>query len=199
MFSRPGEFGSLLSEKINKDGSTSIPTVNLTDSYSHFNGKKENISIQILPCPNGPKDDTEFLTLSLYENTTIGTEIFSPKNSRFDAFEILEGEIYPVVIDYYSGKIWLSGQLDYETMTSFKLKIRGSDSGNPLIFSDIVLDIEILDVNDNFPKISCAEVIQISDETSLMTSVAYATLKDNDSTHQEKVLKRSDFKTQFKL
>ena len=153
MFSSQGEFGSLLSEKINKDGSTSIPTVNLTDNYSHFNGKKENISIQILPCPNGPKDDTEFLTLSLYENTTIGTEIFLPRNSRFDAFEILEGEIYPVVIDYYSGKIWLSGQLDYETMTSFKLKIRGSDSGNPLIFSDIVLDIEILDVNDNFPKI----------------------------------------------
>jgi hypothetical protein len=54
-------------------------------------------------------------------------------------------------IDQNTGVISVKSGLDRETLANYKLVIRASDQGTPVLSSSKVVPIKILDVNDNPP------------------------------------------------
>ncbi|XP_043267899.1 fat-like cadherin-related tumor suppressor homolog isoform X3 [Venturia canescens] len=58
------------------------------------------------------------------------------------------------IIDEKTGIISLAAGLDRETIPSYVLEIHARDSGQPMLQSFVMVDIEILDANDNPPLFS---------------------------------------------
>lgn len=69
------------------------------------------------------------------------TYLFDEEHTDEDAHDVFS-------IDFYSGKVILKKELDYETRQEYQLKIIASDSKH---MAQSTLTIRIVDVNDNVP------------------------------------------------
>ena len=131
---KPDPIENLFSGEFGLDGSILKPSKNISDFYQTWRGEKTEISLNLIPCENEPKNDKKGVHLSLPENATIATEIFAPNGlPGFDQYEIVQRKDNPVVIDTYTGKVWLSGHLDFEIRAQINFDVRASKSTNPLI------------------------------------------------------------------
>lgn len=92
------------------------------------------------------------------------------------------GDIVPeqlkklVTLDERTGSVNLSSSLDFEILQEFKLSIVASDNGHPPLLSEVVVEVEVLDVNDNAPKFQKSlyesEVVENSEVGSRIVQVA---------------------------
>ncbi|XP_062909211.1 protocadherin Fat 1 [Mobula hypostoma] len=85
-------------------------------------------------------------------------------------------------INSLNGEILLSQHLDREEISSYSLVVRATDNGVPPLFSDITVNLQVLDVNDNPPtffQFNYSVVIQENEEIG--SSVLQLLVIDRDS------------------
>uniref|UniRef100_A0A3B5RCH3 Protocadherin Fat 4 n=1 Tax=Xiphophorus maculatus TaxID=8083 RepID=A0A3B5RCH3_XIPMA len=139
---------------------------------------------------NPPKFTKDVYQASISESAQNMTQLLRVSASDVDEnknglvhYHIIEGnEEHQFMIDGSSGQVTLVGKLDYETTSSYSLKIIAADAGTVPLSSSCLLSISILDENDNspsFPKSSLS--VDVLENMRIGELVASVTATDADS------------------
>lgn len=141
----------------------SITNLNANSSPRLLEGQIEVLDIN----DNTPNFASPVLTLSIPENTNIGTLFPIPLAMDRDSgpngvasYELMAGpeaqELFGLQVaedqDEKQPQLIVMGNLDREQWDSYDLTIKVQDGGNPPRASSALLRITILDMNDNAPK-----------------------------------------------
>uniref|UniRef100_A0A8D0CWR8 FAT atypical cadherin 4 n=1 Tax=Sander lucioperca TaxID=283035 RepID=A0A8D0CWR8_SANLU len=139
---------------------------------------------------NLPKFTKDIYQASISESAQNMTQLLRVSASDVDEnknglvhYHISEGnEEGQFTIDSSSGQVTLVGKLDYESTSSYSLKIIAVDAGTVPLSSSCMLSISILDENDNspsFPKSSLS--VDVLENMRVGELVASVTATDADS------------------
>uniref|UniRef100_A0A3Q3IX46 FAT atypical cadherin 4 n=1 Tax=Monopterus albus TaxID=43700 RepID=A0A3Q3IX46_MONAL len=139
---------------------------------------------------NPPKFTKDIYQASIFESAQNMTQLMRVSASDVDEnknglvhYRISEGnEEGQFTIDSNSGQVTLVGKLDYESTSSYSLKIIAVDAGAVPLSSSCMLSISILDENDNspsFPKSSLS--VDVVENMRIGELVASVTATDADS------------------
>uniref|UniRef100_A0A3Q3MB37 Protocadherin Fat 4 n=1 Tax=Mastacembelus armatus TaxID=205130 RepID=A0A3Q3MB37_9TELE len=139
---------------------------------------------------NPPKFTKDIYQASISELAQNMTQLLRVSASDVDEnknglvhYHITEGnEEGQFIVDSSSGQVTLVGKLDYETTSSYSLKIIAVDAGAVPLSSSCMLSISILDENDNspsFPKSSLS--VDVLENMRIGELVASVTATDADS------------------
>ncbi|KAM4621308.1 protocadherin gamma-C5-like [Polymixia lowei] len=148
---------------------------------------------------NFPVFDKNLYKVMLGENSAKGA--FVIKTTATDADEGPNGDIEytfgsrtPVSIlsmfeiNSLTGEIFLKGNLDYETATSYKIEIAAKDKGVPEMEGHCRVQIDVIDINDNAPEIVLTSQPQpVREDAQSGTVVALINARDLDSGDNGKV------------
>ena len=155
---------------------TTVVTVRIGDANDHrpqFNPKEYTASV-----PENAYPGYHVVTM----NTTDSDESF---NALMEFIIVSGNEPYGFYIEPSTGRIMVSGNLDFETKSSYTLKINVSDQGTPqLTASELAtVFITILDANDH-PPVFVPDKYQISvnENVAVGTSLLSLTTTDLDTT-----------------
>lgn len=121
-----------------------------------------NIRVQDIN-DNAPKFIGDPYTLNISEVTVPGTVVLQGiKASDIDqqgAFSTvhysIKDSVYANYIDFANGldgTLRLKRQLDYETVQQFQLTLRAEDLGDPPLFSETFLTVNVIDADDQNPR-----------------------------------------------
>ncbi|KAA0703888.1 Protocadherin gamma-A3 [Triplophysa tibetana] len=101
-------------------------------------------------------------------------------------------------IDADSGEVKVIGDIDYEKYKQFTFKVKAKDHGDLTDSSEIIIDV--LDVNDNIPKITLMSFsTAISEDAAPGTIIAMLNVQDLDSGDNSKVSCSIDLNSPFKI
>ncbi|XP_059401418.1 protocadherin gamma-A4-like isoform X10 [Carassius carassius] len=101
-------------------------------------------------------------------------------------------------IDADSGEVKVIGDIDYEKHKQFKIKVKAKDHGGLTDSSDIIIDI--IDVNDNTPKITIMSFSSaVSEDAAPGTVIAMINIQDLDSGDNSKITCSIDLNSPFKI
>ncbi|XP_036069803.1 protocadherin gamma-A10-like [Oryzias melastigma] len=101
-------------------------------------------------------------------------------------------------IDSFSGKITVSGYIDYEKDKRYELRVLAKDQGSLSDATKIIIDVA--DINDNAPVINIMSFSSlISEDVGLGTTVAVFNVKDADSERNGKIVCSIDTSLPFKI
>ncbi|XP_060751241.1 protocadherin gamma-A12-like isoform X24 [Tachysurus vachellii] len=101
-------------------------------------------------------------------------------------------------IDTESGEIKLTGDVDYEKHKQFKIKVQAKDHGGLTDTAEILIDV--IDVNDNAPKIAIMSFSStVSEDAEPGTVVAMINIQDLDSGDNSRVTCSIQLNTPFKI
>ncbi|CAD5113643.1 DgyrCDS2804 [Dimorphilus gyrociliatus] len=95
-------------------------------------------------------------------------------------------------LDESTGVIWTKKKLDYESISNYKFSIEAKDYGDSSIAAYAKVQIEVTDENDHSPEIlvnslSKKDVLEVSENSTTDTFVAYITVTDKDSGENAKI------------
>jgi len=166
-------------------------TVAVVDGGSTALSTTVSIDISVTDVNDGGPSFSRTYAVSLYENTTIGSDIQTvtatdPDNadSSFGKliYSIISGDIdNKFTIDSSSGQISVNGELDRETTENYLLVIQTKEQAGTNSASTTV-NITVLDVNDNVPLCSSMSFsIEIAESTPTGTNLQTLNCSDNDS------------------
>uniref|UniRef100_A0A3P9L3V1 Protocadherin 12 n=1 Tax=Oryzias latipes TaxID=8090 RepID=A0A3P9L3V1_ORYLA len=147
---------------------------------------------------NSPKFEDSYPTVTIPEDTALGTTIIKLRASDPDLGP--NGEVdfllsklnLPAVqkgfyVDSQTGDLIVQAPLDYEVQSSYEVIIQAVDRGPNAIPAHCKVQVELMDVNDNAPRIHTAWTSDASDAATVMetapvgTFVAMVTVNDADS------------------
>lgn len=140
---------------LNYESATRITlTVTVTDSGSPSRSDTATVTINLTNVNEPPVVNPQTFTIA--ENTangaTVGTVAASdPDSGQSRTFSIVSGNTSNAfAINSSTGKITVnsSAALDYETRTSFTLVVRVRDNGNPNLWTDAVVTVNLTNVNE---------------------------------------------------
>ncbi|KAM4892597.1 protocadherin-1 [Sylvia borin] len=170
----------------------SITNLNANSSPRLLEGKIEVLDIN----DNTPNFASPVLTLSIPENTNIGTLFPIPLAMDRDSgpngvasYELMAGpeaqELFGLQVaedqDEKQPQLIVMGNLDREQWDSYDLTIKVQDGGNPPRASSALLRITILDMNDNAPKFEKALYeAELSENSPVGHSVLQVKANDSD-------------------
>ncbi|XP_035391396.1 protocadherin gamma-A3-like isoform X23 [Electrophorus electricus] len=101
-------------------------------------------------------------------------------------------------IDSQSGEVKVTANLDYEKHKQFSIKVKAKDHGGLTDTSEILIDV--LDVNDNAPKIIIMSFSSsVSEDAALGTVIAMINVQDLDSGDNGRVTCSIDLNSPFKI
>lgn len=139
---------------------------------------------------NQPKFTKDIYQASVSESAPNVTQLLRVSASDMDEnknglvhYHVAEGnEEGQFMIDSSSGQVTLIGKLDYETTSSYSLKIIAVDGGAEPLSSSCMLSISILDENDNSPSFPKSSVsVDVLENMRIGELVASVTATDADS------------------
>ncbi|XP_073477077.1 protocadherin gamma-C5-like isoform X13 [Aquarana catesbeiana] len=85
-------------------------------------------------------------------------------------------------LNVQNGEIYIIGTIDYEELNFYELSIIAVDKGLPKLEGDCLVQIEVEDVNDNYPEISFSSMAnEIPENAPVGTSVGFINVVDKDS------------------
>jgi len=120
-------------------------------------GKQVNITIGDVN-DNAPEFDTSVVKISVPENAELGTPLYAAHARDSDSgdngaviYQLLTNPDNNFKLDLRHGFITLVRKLDFETTQRYSLVISAQDKGSPSLSSNLTLNIEVQDVNDNPP------------------------------------------------
>ncbi|XP_059918625.1 protocadherin alpha-3-like isoform X27 [Gadus macrocephalus] len=149
---------------------------------------------------NHPVFTKDSYSVQLQENTAIGTTIIQVNATDLDdgangeVVYSFSDDVHGKVGEYFdlnaiTGELKISGIIDYEESNRYEIDIQASDKGAVPLTMDKSVIIEIIDMNDNAPKIEVMSYSKALPEDSKSgTTVAVITVKDSDSGINGKVL-----------
>ncbi|XP_030648885.1 protocadherin gamma-A11-like [Chanos chanos] len=101
-------------------------------------------------------------------------------------------------IDSESGEVRVTGEIDYERFKQFKIKVTAQDHGGFTDSSEILIDV--IDVNDNAPKITIMSFSSdLPENAGIGTVVAMINVQDLDSGDNGRVTCSIDRNLPFKI
>uniref|UniRef100_A0A4W4G6F7 FAT atypical cadherin 4 n=1 Tax=Electrophorus electricus TaxID=8005 RepID=A0A4W4G6F7_ELEEL len=139
---------------------------------------------------NAPKFSKDIYRASISESAQNMTQLLRVSASDMDEskngllhYHISEGNKENwFSIDSSSGQVTLVGKLDYETTSSYSLKIVAEDSGSVPLSSSCLLSINVLDENDNSPSFPKSTMtVDVLENMRIGELVASVTATDSDS------------------
>lgn len=133
----------------------------MTSSFSHLDWLISNLQVNITigdVNDNAPEFDTVVVKISVAENAELGSPIYAAHAHDDDSgdngaviYQLLTNPDGLFKIDSRQGFIMLTRKLDFETTQKYALVIGAQDKGSPPLRSNLTLNIEVQDVNDNPP------------------------------------------------
>lgn len=152
-------------ETMSKYVMTVCATDNATDSRQTHPSKEQremctSVNIQVLDENDvTPSFSQSTYSITLSEKTPVLLPVFTffasdkddGDNGRVQYSTIGNFPSSRFSLDSNSGVLTTQGNLDFETATVYVISVRASDSGSPPKFSDAILNVNVLDVNDNSP------------------------------------------------
>uniref|UniRef100_A0A8C1MK10 Protocadherin 1 gamma b 2 n=1 Tax=Cyprinus carpio TaxID=7962 RepID=A0A8C1MK10_CYPCA len=101
-------------------------------------------------------------------------------------------------IDADSGEVKVVGDIDYEKHKQFTVKVKASDHGGLTDSSEIIIDV--IDVNDNAPKITIMSFSSaVAEDAAPGTVIAMINVQDLDSGDNSKITCSIDLNSPFKI
>ena len=144
------------------------------------------VSIQVLVDSNITFHPSSSYSLSVPENTSLGTDLLEVQASSSTGAQLffdLVDSVNSFAISEATGVLQLRGQLDYETTRTYTLRVRASDNGSPPNFGDAVIQVLVVNINDEYPVISTQpSTIMILESVGVSepTTVAQYECRDSD-------------------
>ncbi|XP_075902699.1 protocadherin alpha-7-like [Nelusetta ayraudi] len=149
---------------------------------------------------NPPVFTQDSYTVQLRENSPIGTTVIQVNATDLD--EGPNGEVTYSLgkdvdarsrsrfhLDPLSGVITVAGNIDFEECSTYEIDIQASDKGAATLITDKSVIIQIVDVNDNAPRMEVTSFSRALPEDSKPgTTVALISLKDSDSGLNGKII-----------
>uniref|UniRef100_A0A8C6H2Q6 Cadherin domain-containing protein n=1 Tax=Mus spicilegus TaxID=10103 RepID=A0A8C6H2Q6_MUSSI len=143
---------------------------------------------------NAPAFDRAIYPVKVVENARNGTVVI-----RLNASDLDEGsngqilysfaaDVSPKTeatfhIDSVSGEIKVNGKIDFEETNLWKIQAEAVDKGSPPMFGHCTILIEVLDINDNAPKIIVTSLsLPVQEDAPVGTVIALISVMDPDST-----------------
>lgn len=140
---------------------------------------------------NAPEFDASIVKISVPENAELQTPIYVAHATDADSAEngaitytLARSNPFTNVfsIDRYEGILTLVSQLDYEKEQRYILLITAKDNGTPSLYSNLTVDIEVQDVNDNSPKFTkSAYRVNVIESTEVNTQFLQVSATDKDT------------------
>ncbi len=150
--------GSLDRESV----STYILSVRASDNGNPQLSDETDVEISVLDVnDNKPRFSKSVYSGHLSENAAVGTKVLRVTANDLDqrdngkiTFELGEGSDvgFAFVIDKISGDIRSNVTLDREAKADYEFTVLARDGGNPPLYGQAMVKIDVLDVNDNPPK-----------------------------------------------
>ncbi|XP_051540817.1 protocadherin gamma-A3-like isoform X14 [Myxocyprinus asiaticus] len=156
---------------------------------------------------NAPIFSQSSYKTSVVENSAKGTIVTTV--SATDADESSHGIQYyfehvtSIVIALFSihadsGEVRVIGDIDYEKHRQFSIKVKAKDHGGLTDSSEIIIDV--IDVNDNKPKITIMSFSSaVSEDAAPGTVIAMINVQDLDSGYNSKIACSIDINSPFKI
>ncbi|ELR53196.1 Protocadherin alpha-7, partial [Bos mutus] len=133
---------------------------------------------------NAPIFDRTLYAVKLAENVPNGTLVIKLNASDLD--EGLNADIiysfssdaspdikFKFYIDPVSGEITVTGHIDFEERKTYKIRVEATDKGYPPLTGHCTVLVEVLDVNDNAPKLTIKTLwLPIREDAQLGTIIA---------------------------
>ncbi|XP_035527563.1 cadherin-17 [Morone saxatilis] len=115
------------------------------------------VSVSVTDIDEAPEFSMDILYVTVPENTTKGSVLLTVEAKDPEGKEIgfkLDGDTQGwLEIDAATGEIKTKDKLDRETLESFKVTVTAFEKENPEKSSERVVSVQLLDVNDNVPKL----------------------------------------------
>ena len=151
-------------------GTTIIVNItDVNDNSPHFSSTILSASI-----PEDSELDYEVVTLTATDDDTgsnAALQYTITSGNHGDAFRI----------DNSTGSIYVNGNLDFESRSSYSLTAVVSDSGYPKLTDTATLIISLTDVNEYTPELYAEQYsLNISQAIAIGTPIAYLTAVDSD-------------------
>ncbi|XP_062045919.1 protocadherin alpha-6-like [Lepus europaeus] len=142
---------------------------------------------------NAPSFQHSEYKVRIFENSDNGTTVIRLNASDPDegtngaisyAFNSL---VSPLVlarfaIDPNTGEVVIQGNLDFEEMNSYRIRVDATDKGHPPMAGHCTVLVKVVDVNDNTPEISITSLsLPIREDAPVGTVVALVSVSDRDS------------------
>ncbi|KAK2720851.1 hypothetical protein QYM36_004658, partial [Artemia franciscana] len=135
---------------------------------------------------NAPEFDSPVVKISVPENSELGSAIYAAHADDLDSgdngvvkFELYTNPEQSFRIDPKFGYLSLAKKLDYERTQKYSLIIVAVDGGDPPLRSNVTLNIEVQDVNDNVPVFEKKEY-DVSVLESLPSNTQFLQVKATD-------------------
>ncbi|XP_076994083.1 protocadherin alpha-8-like [Tamandua tetradactyla] len=142
---------------------------------------------------NAPSFERSEYEVRIFENSDLGTVLI--KLNASDRDEGVNGEISysfnsllpPMVFDQFAidpntGEIVLKGNLDFERVNLYKIRIDATDKGHPPMAGHCTVLVKVLDKNDNVPQIALTSLsLPVREDAPLGTVIALISVSDRDS------------------
>ncbi|XP_072573608.1 protocadherin alpha-2-like isoform X8 [Paramormyrops kingsleyae] len=131
--------------------------------------------------------------VSVFENAPIGTVILTLNATDIDeglnseiiySFAGLDDSSYFNIFAVHpqTGKITVTGDLDYEKKTAYEIRAQAQDRGHSPRSAHCKILVEVVDVNDNSPEISVTSFMSpVREDAQPGTVVALISVVDRDS------------------
>ncbi|KAB0338589.1 hypothetical protein FD754_024473, partial [Muntiacus muntjak] len=142
---------------------------------------------------NAPSFGQSEYEVKIFENSDNGTIVIRVNASDRD--EGANGEIsysfnslVPATIsnqfriDANTGEIVIQGNLDFENMNLYKIRIEATDKGHPPMAGHCTVLVKVLDKNDNVPQIALTSLsLPVREDAQFGTVIALIRVSDLDS------------------
>uniref|UniRef100_A0A3Q3IDD3 Cadherin domain-containing protein n=2 Tax=Monopterus albus TaxID=43700 RepID=A0A3Q3IDD3_MONAL len=116
------------------------------------------VSVSVTDVDEAPEFSLDTLHVIVPENITKGSVLLAVEAKDPEGKEIsfkLDGDTQGwLEIDPATGQIKTKDKLDRETLETFEVTVTAFEKENPEKFSERVLSVRLLDVNDNLPKMT---------------------------------------------
>ncbi|KAK5922345.1 hypothetical protein CgunFtcFv8_019617 [Champsocephalus gunnari] len=153
--SKPLDFESSATYKLQIDARNTEP---LMKGLEYGSESTTSITVSLTDVDEAPEFSQDILDVTVPENTTKGSVLLTVEAKDPEGKEIrftLDGDSQGwLEIDAATGEIKTKGKLDRETLESFEVTVTAFEKENPEKSSERVLSVRLLDVNDNFPKLT---------------------------------------------
>ncbi|XP_077464607.1 protocadherin alpha-C2-like isoform X1 [Stigmatopora argus] len=142
---------------------------------------------------NAPAFDRSVYRVKVYENSALGTPLI--RLNATDADEGPNGDVFysfgsytpervrrMFSLDADTGEITAKKALDREEASSYEMYVQATDKGPAAVPAHCKVVVEVLDLNDNVPKVTLASVNSpVREDARVDTVVAVIVVSDRDS------------------
>ncbi|XP_059918557.1 protocadherin beta-16-like [Gadus macrocephalus] len=157
---------------------------------------------------NAPVFNQSVYRATVIENAPVGTHITTVNASDADTgsnglvtyyFSNLKGGLANLFkIDSVSGKVSVSGNIDFEKDRKYEIRVGSKDHGGLNDGSKLI--VEVIDINDNAPVINVMSFSSpVSEDAPPGTTIAVINVKDSDSEKNGQITCSIDSKLPFKI